>query len=242
MRSIHQALIAVVALLASAGGSALAQYEACTVVIEGQNRNRTVDGRIDAECRPVVYPTQWHDPPWGNWGVSSNYGRKRDTDQFKGWKPKDGKYQWNSCTVRANYFPPHRDFYSPPDYRSQRSPSIVTHGKMGIRNDLLCPINDRDFDPPIGCTSAEGHKVTESTNYMTIYELDRPDRDDLIETLYFPATKLKLTSCTYSECPERTSDWVAMQSSTSRTAIVEAELRMKIKAEVSDECDWDWPR
>lgn len=242
MRITHYHLSALLVLLLIAGGTLLAQSETCIVVIEGQNRNRTVDGTITAECAPVRYPVQWHDPPWGNWGVSSNYGRKSDTDQFKGWELKDGKDQWNSCTV-GRFAPPHEEFYRAPDHRSQWSESIVTHGRKGVRNDILCPDpDDRYATPPAGCTTVRRKRVTESTNYMTIYELDFPDRDDLIETLYFPETSATLRSCTYTGCTEVTSDWVDMESSTSRTVIVEADLRMKVKAELLNDCDWVWPR
>ena len=80
---------------------------------------------------------------------------------------------------------------------------------------------------------------------MTLYELDgkirsiRFDGDDLIETLYFPGTSVTLTNCTKEGCPEKTSSWVRMTSSTDSTKIIEAELRMKASA-YYEACDWSW--
>ena len=88
-----------------------------------------------------------------------------------------------------------------------------------------------------------GVSVSQSSNYMTVYELDRPDSDDLVETLYFPGTSLTLANCNYEGCPERTSSWVDMSSSTSSTVDVEADLRMKAKAQIEGYCDtgdWNW--
>ena len=235
--------LAVMVLASSLGGTLFAQSDAetCVIDLSGQNRYRTVSGYLDAECAPVNYPVQWHDPPWGNWGVSSNYGSKANTDQFEGWKRKDRKLQWNSCTTYAEYAPPNSDYYNSSDHRSQKSDDIVTHGTMQFRDTRFCPDpQDYDADPPVGCASVEGWVIRQSENYMTIYELDEPDRDDLIETLYFPGTSVTLRSCDHDVCPERTSSWVDLSSSTSSRTHVRAELRMKASAQLMGACDWDW--
>ena len=67
-----------------------------------------------------------------------------------------------------------------------------------------------------------------------------PDRDDLIETLYFPGTSVTLRSCDHDGCPERTSSWVDMSRSTNSDVQVDAELRMKASAQVFAACDWNW--
>ena len=236
------AIVLAVFLVASAVSTLVAQSseETCVIVFRGQNRDRTVSGVLDAECEPVS-PTQWHDPPWGNWGVSSNYGEKEDTDQFKGWDPDHSPPQWNSCTTYAEYMPPNPDYYNSPDHRSQESDDTVTHGVMEIRQTVSCPDpSDPYDDPPAGCSVVEGCAVTQSENYMTIYELDFPDSDDLIETLYFPGTSVTLRSCDHDGCPERRSGWVGMASSTNPDTQVEAELRMKVSARIFDACDWNW--
>ena len=238
----NAAILLAVFLAASAASPLAAQSseETCVITFKGQNRHRTVGGYLEAECEPVS-PTQWHDPPWGNWGVSSNYGEKENTDQFKGWKRKGSQRQWNSCTVYAEYIPPNPKYYNSSDHRSQQSGGTVTHGAMELRQTVSCPDpSDPYDDPPVGCSAVEGWELTESDNYMTIYELDWPDSDDLIETLYFPATSVTLRACDHDGCPERTSGWVDMASSTSSQTQVEAELRMKASAQVFDACDWNW--
>ena len=81
--------------------------------------------------------------------------------------------------------------------------------------------------------------VGQASNHMSLYELDRGDGNSLVETLYFPGTSVTLTGCTKEGCPEKTTGWVSMTSSTSSTARVEAELRMKARA-YFQACDWSW--
>lgn len=220
--------------------------EFCVITVRGQNRNRTVAGAIAAECTDVSFPGQLHDPPWGNWGVSSNYSsRLTDTDQFRGWKWKDGprtKLQWNSCTTREKFRAPNRKYYNSSDHRSQRSNATVTHGTYGFRATVNCPDPlDQRAEPPAGCSGFNGFTVRQSENYMTLYELDR-DGNDLIKTLYFPGTSLSLRNCTRDGCPERTSGWrgTTRFSAENPTANVGAQLRMKASAAVHGSCVWDW--
>lgn len=217
------------------------ETQSCIVVLEGQNRNRTVDGEIDEECEPVNYITQWHDPPWGNWGVSSNYSTVVENgDQFLGWKQKGSQRHWNSCTnvpEYSEYLPPNSEFYNvEPDHMTQESLDVVTHGVMRYRASLdICPSGV----PPDSVCEDLG-SVGQASNHMTIYELDWPDPDDLIETIYFPGTYATLTNCTPEGCPEQTSNWVEMSSSTDSTRHVEAQLRMKASAVLEGSCDWNW--
>ena len=82
--------------------------------------------------------------------------------------------------------------------------------------------------------------MSQAKNYMTLYELDSPGKDDLVEKLNFPRTSVTLTGCTKEGCSEKTTGWVRMTSSSSSTAHVEAELRMKVKAHRQGGCDWSW--
>lgn len=231
-------LSVLVFLLAAGGGSmdAQASEQTCVIVLTGQNRARTVAGVIDQECGGG-----WHSAPFGNWGVSSNYGPTRDTDQFRGWKHLDGpstKRQWNSCT--SFYPPPDCDYYNSNHCRTQQSYSTVTHGTMVYRTSVEECTPDVPGAPPTtyyGCQD-QGGSVGQTSNYMTLYELDW-DGDDLVETLYFPGTSATLTGCDYDGCPEKTSGWVDMTRSTSSEAIVEAELRMKARAYLEGSCDWN---
>ena len=216
----------------------------CTVTLKGQNRNRTVAGAVNVECGAGI-----HSAPFGNWGVSSNYGGRTDTDQFRGWEDEDGpptKLQWNSCTTTvAQYHPPNCAYYNANGCTTQASSATVTHGVYSYRYaGNQCPQTLDPDDPPLpGCSNMSGVSVTQSNNTMALYELDAPDNDDLVERLYFPSTSVTLGSCNYWGCPERTSSWVDMTGSSTSSADVEAELRMKAKAQVEGYCntgDWDW--
>ncbi len=224
----------------------LAQYgeEYCVIVLTGQNRNRTVAGAVNTECEGI------HSKPFGNWGVASNYGRIRDKDQFRGWWPRhttSTKKQWNSCTTKkAKYRAPNCTYYRrsvppTPPYRcdKQYSNDVVTHGTLRYRTAVQpCP-------PPWwpAGSSSSGCRwvgtVGQASNHMSLYELDPGGGNQLVETLYFPGTSVTLTGCTKEECPEKTTGWVRMTSSTSSTAKVEAELRMKARA-YFQACDWSW--
>lgn len=164
--------------LLTAVGSLPAQTEeqSCLIVFTGQNRLRTVAGVVDEECGGG-----WHSAPWGNWGVSSNYDRKRDTDQFRGWKHLDGprtKRQWNSCTT---FYPaPSCAYYNANRCRTQSSPATVTHGTMVYRTTPEECTPDVPGATPTtyeGCQN-QGGTVSQTNNYMTLYELDS-DGDDL---------------------------------------------------------------
>lgn len=246
MREIYRMLL-VLSIMGAAASMLNAQSQGelyCTVTLEGQNRNRTVAGAVNVECGAGV-----HSAPFGNWGVSSNYGGVTDTDQFRGWKHEDGpptKKQWNSCTTSvAQYHPPNCAYYNASGCKTQASSATVNHGVYSYRySGNQCPQTLAPDNPPLpGCSNMSGVSVTKSSNYMTVYELDWPDGDDLVETLYFPGTSVTLGSCNYEGCPKRTTGWVDMTSSTSSSADVEAELRMTARAQVEGHCDtgdWDW--
>ena len=69
---------------------------------------------ISAECpKPYPIPTI-HTPPFGNWGAWSRFGGRRDTSQFAGWKWKESKWQWNSCTTHIDHDPPQAGEYNMP--------------------------------------------------------------------------------------------------------------------------------
>ena len=234
------------------------EEQVCVVTVEGQNQNRTVAGAINTECKDYNPPFNFHDPPFGNWGVSSNYSSQlRDTDQFRGWSHEDGpptKRQWNSCTTeRPKFAPPNSRYYNAPDkygnpHMTQARSDVVTHGRMFYRYVLTYCLPNPGSDPPPsesqtnGCRVAQGLRVEERPeNYMTLYELDWPDRSELVETLYFPATSLTLTSCNNDRCREKATRWLPMTRSTSSTAHVKAELRMKASATLErSSCEWDW--
>src|ERR1044071_8472390 len=55
--------------------------QVCHISTAGLNQSRRVTGAIHAEC-----PDQpLHSAPFGNWGVTSNFGQKGNSHQFDGW-------------------------------------------------------------------------------------------------------------------------------------------------------------
>ena len=177
--------------------------------------------------------------------MASNYGDKKDTDQFRGWSHQGGpatKKQWNSCTTNKEEFrAQHYAYYNANHWTTQSSPVIVTHGTMTYRT-FITPCPSTTLPLPVsypGCQLVGG-SFSQTSNHMTLYELDQRDDDELVETLYFPGTSVALTGCTYDGCPEQTSDWVEMTWATEPLPIVEAELRMKVSARLEGLCDWYW--
>ena len=214
--------------------SAQFEHKSCTVRLEGQNRERTVRGVFAKEC---VFPHNIGGP-WGNWGVSSNYGDIRDADQFKGWHLMWGKRQWNSCT--RDYIG--SQYYSDIDEDGiwyQESRDTVTHGVMEyLTNRNVCPNSWYPVaDPGDACLSLNGLTFTQSNNLMDIYELDWPDRDDFVTQLKFNNTSTTYEYCSESGCPKRYSEWVGVRErDTSQGAIVDAEIRMGISAVQREYC------
>lgn len=259
MRNRSLTLVALGFLLASAGiVPAPASEQACVIVLEGRNRNRTVAGAVNVECG---HPEETHTSPFGNWAVSSNYSHfLEDGNQFRGWKPVDDrltKQHWNSCTTgREEYRAPDCDLYNAPgpegSCRTQSSPSAVTHGRMYYRTRTWmqsCPAGVAAAAPATyyGCRQ-QGGSVTQAGNYMVLYELDgrsggiAGDGHDRVAALRFPGVSVTLTDCGYDGCPEQVSGWVesGAAASSSSSAQVEAELRMKARAYLEGACDWSW--
>lgn len=222
---------------------AVGQHDTCVVTYTGETRNRIVGpgARISTECGQSSYPGHGHSPPLGNWGATSNYGHKQGTDQFAGWKREDGKWQWNSCTIRAPYLPPNPDLYNYLNHTAQKSRAGVTQlGSRTITYSMPCQWT---FWPPMRSASAHGclddtipSSVTQTNNFASLYELDSRDFDQLVTTLYFPSTSVRFSNCTYSGCSERTSEWVNDSRSTDPSTRVSAELRMKASSKYAFGC------
>lgn len=177
-------LLGLAASLILIPGLVLAQStdaETVIITLTGQNYKRTVAGAISTECDPVQRPVQWHDPPWGNWGVDSNYGTRTDKDQFRGWSHQDGpttKRQWNSCTLgNPDFAAPNCDYYNDNDCWTQKTVpllAIVTHGVMSYRHSSTsCPTPGTvGNDPGQGCLVLEGTQASQTNNHMSLFELD----------------------------------------------------------------------
>lgn len=215
-----------------------AQAQVCRLSVAGLNRARRAVGAIHAECPAIFTP---HTPPFGNWGVTSNFGTKTDGHQFDGWchdarvcnnlgicrtDCTNGWFEWNSCTDDPLYRPPNCTLYNAADCTEQTSTMGVNiHGTKVIDLAAPCP-TDVDGDGIAehgGCTAVSGYSP--GTNFMSIYELDPGTSDELIQTLYFPETPVSL-QCGVFGCPPAGSAWVgpAAYDSPSSPAKIHAEM------------------
>ncbi len=206
--------------------SALGQSR-CVLSLNLVNHNRYVYQSTE-ECGRF-----FHSVPWGNWGVNSNVGTRRDTNQFQGWRQPctQTKVEWNSCTVRSLFqsssylnFP---NLLTPYPFPANGYPfadpftnNDLTPPYGGIYNtdqyspcganvygsvQVVLPVTPRRdengdgiFDTG-GCADLNGQPLNMQRNFMTLYELDSPDPDDLVESLYFPDLSVTLR-CTPNGC------------------------------------------
>ena len=204
--------------LASTLGCIAVQAQVCRLSVAGLNRNRIVTGPVHAECPPSL-----HTPPFGNWGVTSNFGPKIDGRQFQGWchetqvcdnngtcstQCRDGWYEWNSCTDVRQWAPPNCSLYNDGDCTRQRSTTgINIHGSRTVDVSVRCPV-DTDGDGVAdqgGCADASTYRS--GANFLSLYELDLGTTDDLIQTMYFPEVVLTL-QCDQWGCTPTGSDWL----------------------------------
>jgi uncharacterized protein (TIGR03437 family) len=211
----RSALIAL-ALVVTAAGTVEAQV--CRLSVAGLNRARRAMGSIHAEC-----PDRLHSAPFGNWGVTSNFGHKLDGHQFDGWchdqeivdnngiRRKvcgDGWYEWNSCTDDALFRAPNCTLYNAAECSEQASTTGVNVlGTQFVDIPVSCPA-DVDGDGQLdegGCSDV--HTYSHGTNFMSIYELDPLTGDDLVQTLIYPATVVELT-CDFWGCLPTGSPWL----------------------------------
>jgi hypothetical protein len=197
---------------------AAVQAQTCLFSVGGLNRARTVFGPVHAEC-----PGSIHSAPFGNWGASSPFGAKRNGNQFDGWcrntwicdnqgkcrtECRDGWYEWNSCTDVSQYKAPNCTLYNAASCTQQVSSRGVNvlgtyYGQMAAS----CPYdsNGDGYCDSGGCRDFQG--IWLGSSYMSLYELDPVCCDDLIQTVYYPATWAPL-NCSPWGCPAAGSQWV----------------------------------
>ena len=102
--------------------------------------------------------------------MDSNYGDIRDTDQFEGWKYKDNKLQWNSCTDPSYSFsPPSPIYYNANSNTSQASYGVVTHGSYQLRTYHYCESGGVEPEPSPGCSDANNWTITARMKCNDIY-------------------------------------------------------------------------
>jgi hypothetical protein len=205
-------------LTAAAFVMPLLKAQVCSFSTAGLNRARTVMGPVHAEC-----PGSIHSAPFGNWGVSSTWGAKRNGNQFDGWcrdkwvcdnsgrcktECRDGWYEWNSCTDVAQYRAPNCTLYNSANCTQQQSATQENvlgtyYGQMAA----TCPrdTNGDGYCDAGGCRDFQG--VYLGPSHMSLYELDPVTGDELVQTMYFPETWAPL-NCTPWNCPAAGSQWV----------------------------------
>jgi hypothetical protein len=206
-------------LLAVAAATSAGRAQTCDFSIAGLNRGRTVMGPVHSEC-----PGGVHSAPFGNWGASSPFGTKRNGHQFDGWcrnrwirdnygnwklECQDEWYEWNSCTDVTQYQPPNCSLYNSTSCTQQTSTRDVNVlGTYYGGVPASCPY-DSDGDGYCdagGCRDFPG--IWLESSYMSLYELDPICCDELVQTVYFPATWVPL-ACTPWECAAAGSEWVS---------------------------------
>jgi hypothetical protein len=204
-------------------GAAFAQPR-CVISVNLVNHNRYAY-QTSEECGRF-----FHSTPWGNWGVNSNVGTRRDTDQFKGWRQScaQTKVEWNSCSEQSRYrsmiylnFPnwlvaypypangyPFTDSFAwndltPPrgnaihvDQYSPCGPNIYGGFQLSLAVSPRVDINNDGIPDAGGCADLNGQPLSAERNFMSVYELDTPDPDDLIESLHFPNLSVVLRCAT----------------------------------------------
>lgn len=223
-----------------------AQYATCIITKAAHNRNRKVLApvsgvHISVEC-------SWpHSVPWGIWGVSSNVGGVSGKNQFKGWAELGSleHREWNSCT--SDYPPINCTYYNDANCTKQITDhGINTYGQVGTQYTVSCPRRYTDGTWRGGCKDFEGNNITLSQNFMTLYEKDLPDADDLVQSLYFPNLSRTLSGCDAWGCPEQGSSWVSPTSydTPAWPALVDAQIAITVRAELFEsppygDCD-DW--
>lgn len=187
-------------------------YATCFVSGTPNNQNRIVlapNQGVDITVECQAWP---HSVPFGKWGISANVGG----GVFEGWHngksfcsgvgdPGPGT-QWNSCTSKVP--PPNCECYNHANCTQQITISGVnSHGSFSGAFPVSCPREYTDGTVHGGCEDVVGVTATLSQNFMTLYELDWPDPDAVVQSLYFPDRSATLTSCDAWSCALAASPW-----------------------------------
>jgi uncharacterized protein (TIGR03437 family) len=216
--------------------------QVCRLTVHGVNQNRRVIGNVTAECPPSL-----HSVPFGNWGVTSNFGGKLNSHQFQGWcrntricdnsgncrvECLDEWLQWNSCTENSSYRPPNCSLYNAENCTQQvTATGVNVHGTRTFDLPVRCPVDvaGDGISDEGGCGDVQS--FSPGTNFMSLYEMDPAGTDELVQTLYFPAAALGMT-CGIWGCDPIASSWVAPEfyDSPSNPARVFAELSIIVSA------------
>ena len=197
-----------------------ANAQVCRLSVAGLNQSRRVTGQIRAECPEDII----HTPPFGNWGVSSNFGQKADSHQFDGWchdtrvcdnegncktDCRDGWYEWNSCTDHTLYRAPNCTLYNSANCTEQTTATGVNvHGTKYVDVAVRCPVDSNGDGIPDtgGCADVAGY--SSGTNFLSLYELDPFCCDELVQTVYFQPVTVNV-ACDAFGCAPASSAWLS---------------------------------
>ena len=214
----------------------LAHSQLCRLSVAGLNRNRKVLGNVNAEC-----PHPLHSAPFGNWGATSNFGGKVNGHQFDGWCQNqrvcdnrgncstvcsDRWFEWNSCTDHPDYSAPNCTLYNSRQCTEQEtSQGVNVMSTRTVDIPVRCPLDtdgDGRFDRG-GCADLTSYNPGD--NFVSLYELDPLSTDELVQTLYFPETPVRM-NCNVLGCAGAGSDWVEPRSYSDPAAPARAYAQM----------------
>ena len=190
----------------------------CRVAFTLENKNRYIHGEVYKECG------SYHSPPWGNWGVVSNYGSRQDGNQFKGWYASGGHSQWNSCT-RDTWEAPNCDYYNTSNCTKQSSSGTYAYATGVAMYGASCEYFDESENEfRGGCHDLNGSNISVVDTFMDLWELDRLDADDFVTTLnYNDLTAAHI--CDSCNCYASTGSWFQSHSN----SIAKAKARIRIR-------------
>lgn len=193
------------------------EAQVCRLSVAGLNRNRRVTGDIATEC-----PDPLHSAPFGNWGVTSNFGPKRNGHQFDGWCHdirvcdnnnncfnvcRDGWYEWNSCTTHSLFRAPNCTLYNDVGCTAQRSTQDVNVlGTQTVDISVSCPRTTPNGSGYEGGGCNDVSEYARNDNFMSLYELDPITGDELVQSIYFPAISFR-PDCNVWGCRTTGSQW-----------------------------------
>ena len=236
-RSNHLVIAAMMLLMLPA----LCVSQVCRISVAGLNQSRRVTGAIHAECPEDFL----HSAPFGNWGVSSNFGQKGDSHQFDGWchatrtcdnagtcqtSCNDGWYEWNSCTDHTLYRAPNCSLYNAASCMEQvTATGINVHGTRVVEMPVSCPRDANGDGVPDAGGCKDVAQYSSGTNFMSLYELDPVCCDQLVQTVYYPPVTIPL-SCDALGCAPAGSSWLdpAFWDSPSSPAKVFAQMAVAV--------------
>jgi len=192
----------------------------CFTQLTFHNARRRVKGHLDQECDSPLPDRLEHSHPWGNWGVNSNYGSRRDSFQYAGWKTPSGSRwkEWNSCT-EGRYRPGSALYYNDNNYTTQKANpdntrTYATHTWRGPRGR--------------SCDAYYGNTAYYRTQYMSLYELDAGGfpfgGDDFVTTLRFGNISIPIRCSSDWTCTG-TSRWRSSRSNSNASARIRISLR-----------------